>query len=156
YPIIYVNPAFERITGYSFEDVRGRDCRFLEETDGAAETRDTIHAAMRARKAVQVEITNFRKDGAPLWADLSMGPVYDDQNQLKFSVGLITDTSERVRTREILEERTAMLAEAEHLAHLGHWRWDLSTDKLDWSDEIYRIRGLDPRKVDPDFSRTLS
>ncbi|HEY1992265.1 MAG TPA: EAL domain-containing protein, partial [Gammaproteobacteria bacterium] len=156
YPIIYVNPAFERITGYSFEDVRGRDCRFLEETDNSADTRETIHAAMRERKPVQVEITNFRKDGAPLWADLSMSPVYDDQRQLRFFVGLLTDTSERVRTREMLEERTAMLAEAEHLAHLGHWRWDVSSDRLSWSDEIYRIRGLDPRRVDPDFSRTLS
>ena len=155
YPIIYVNPAFERITGYSFEDVRGRDCRFLEETDQSANTRDTIHGAMRARRAVQVEITNFRKDGSPFWADLSMSPVYD-QNQLKFFVGLITDTSERVRTREILEERTAMLGEAEHLAHLGHWRWDIASGKLAWSDEIFRIRGMDPRKVDPDFDLTVS
>jgi len=156
YPIIYVNPAFERITGYSFEDVRGRDCRFLEETDQSAETREAIHRAMRERKAVRVEITNFRKDGVRFWSELSMSPVFDEQGLLRFFVGLLTDISERVKTRDILEERTSMLAEAEHLAHLGHWRWDIVSDKLAWSDEIYRIRGLDPRKVDPDFGRTLS
>ncbi|HEY3645016.1 MAG TPA: EAL domain-containing protein [Gammaproteobacteria bacterium] len=156
YPIIYVNPAFERITGYSFGEVKGRDCRFLEETETSAATRDTIHSAMRERKAMQVEITNFRKDGAPLWAELSMSPVYDEHGLLKFFVGLITDISERVKTRGVLEERTSMLAEAEHLAHLGHWRWDMASDRLSWSDEIFLIRGLDPRRLDPDFKLTLS
>lgn len=156
YPIIYVNPAFERITGYAFEEVRGRDCRFLQETEDSVTTRENIHRAMADRRAVQVELSNFRKDGKPFWAELSMSPVYDEQKQLKFFVGLITDISERMRTRGVLEERTNRLAEAERLAHLGHWRWDIGSNKLSWSDEIYRIRGLDPRKVDPDFNRTLS
>ena len=156
YPIIYVNPAFERITGYSFADVRGKDCRFLEETDESESTREAIHRGMRERKPVQVELTNFRKDGVRFWSELSMSPVYDEQGQLKFFVGLLTDISDRVHTRDILVERTAMLDEAERLAHLGHWRWDMVTDKLAWSEEIYRIRGLDPKKVDPDFNRTVS
>ena len=69
---------------------------------------------------------------------------------------VLTDISERVRTRDMLEEQAGMLAEAERLAHLGHWRWDTVTNKLSWSEEIYRIRGLDPSKLDPDFNRTLS
>ncbi|HET7176768.1 MAG TPA: EAL domain-containing protein [Gammaproteobacteria bacterium] len=156
YPIIYVNPAFERITGYSFADVRGRDCRFLEETDDSVETRESIHVAMHERRAMQVEIANFRKDGARFWSELSMSPVFDEQGQLKFFVGLLTDISERVRTRDVLQEQAVMLGDAERLAHLGHWRWDIISNKLWWSDEIYRIRGLDPKKVDPDFNRTLS
>ena len=156
YPIIYVNPAFERITGYSFAEVRGRDCRFLEETDTSSETRETIHRAMDERKPVQVEIINFRKDGERFWSELSMSPVYDEHQQLKFFVGVLTDISDRVRTRDMLEKQASMLAEAERLAHLGHWRWDTVTNKLSWSEEIYRIRGLDPSKLDPDFNRTLS
>ena len=156
YPIIYVNPAFESITGYGFEEVRGRDCRFLQETEGSAETRETIHRAMEERRPVQVEIVNFRKDGARFWSELSMSPVFDEHQQLKFFVGVLTDIGERVRTRDMLEEQAAMLGEAERLAHLGHWRWDIASNKLWWSDEIYRIRGLDPSKIDPDFNRTLS
>src|SRR5215469_1577848 len=156
YPIIYANPAFERITAYSFEDVRGKDCRILEETDESEETREKIHRAMAERKPVQVEIHNFRKDGAPFWCELSMSPVLDEAGKLRFFVSLITDISERVKTRDILEERTVMLADAERLAHLGHWRWDIVSNKLWWSDEVYRIRGLDPKRIDPDFNRTLS
>ena len=156
YPIIYVNPAFERITGYSFADVRGRDCRFLEEAEGSGKTGSAIHHAMEQRKPVQVEIANFRRDGARFWGELSMSPVNDEHGKLKFFVGLLTDISERVRTRDMLEERTQRLAEAERLAHLGHWRWDIASNKLWWSDEVYRIRGLDPKKLDPDFNRTLS
>ncbi len=156
YPIIYVNPAFERITGYSFADVRGRDCRFLEETDSSTDTRERIYRAMAERKPVQVEIINFRKDGGRFWSELSLGPVFDEHGALKFFVGLLTDIGERVRTRDVLEQQAAMLGEAERLAHLGHWRWDIASNKLWWSEEVYRIRGLDPSKVDPDFNRTLS
>jgi len=156
YPIIYVNPAFERITGYSFAEVHGRDCRFLAETESSIATREIIHRAMDERKPVQVEIDNKRKDGSRFRGELSMSPVYDEHNQLKFFVGLLTDIGDRVRTRDMLEEQAGMLAEAERLAHLGHWRWDIVTNKLSWSEEIYRIRGLDPTKLDPDFNRTLS
>ncbi|MGE5626299.1 MAG: EAL domain-containing protein [Bacillota bacterium] len=156
YPIIYVNPAFERITGYSFEDVRGKDCRILEETDESGETREKIHQAMEQREPVQVEIHNFRKDGAPFWCELSMSPVFEEGGKLRFFVSLITDIGERVKIRNLIEERTEMLGDAERLAHLGHWRWDIASNKLWWSEEVYRIRGLDPKRVDPDFNRTLS
>ena len=156
YLITYTNPAFTQITGYSFEEVRGRDWTFLKGTDTSQQTCDQIMEALRERRSIQTEIINYRKDGSKFWDDLSISPVLDEQGQLRYFVGVLTDISERVRTRDILEERTSMLAEAEHLAHLGHWRWFLGTDKLSWSDEIYRIRGLDPRKLEPDFDRTLS
>jgi diguanylate cyclase (GGDEF)-like protein/PAS domain S-box-containing protein len=154
--ITYTNPAFERITGYSFEDVRGRDWTFLKGAETSQVTCDQIMEALRERKSIQREIINYRKDGSKFWDDLSISPVLDEQGEFKFFVGVLTDISERVRTRDMLEERTVMLGEAERLAHLGHWRWDIVTNKLWWSDEVYRIRGLDPKKVDPDFNRTLS
>ena len=156
YPIVYINPAFERITGYKLEEVRGRDCRFLqgEETDPA--TRGVVRKALEQRKPVQVEIINYRKDGSKFWNELSISPVFDEQGSLKLFVAVLTDITERVRTRDTLQEQTGMLGDAERLAHLGHWRWDIGTGKLWWSDEVYRIRGLDPAKIDPDFNRTLS
>ncbi|HET7922551.1 MAG TPA: EAL domain-containing protein, partial [Gammaproteobacteria bacterium] len=157
YPIIYVNPAFEQITGFSSEDVRGRDWRVIAELAAStAEAREQIRAAFKVRGSTRIDVVNQRKSGEKFWGSLSVSPVLDEAGHLKFYVGVLTDISEQVRIREVLEERTHMLDEAERLAHLGHWRWDIGTDKLWWSDEIYRIRGLDPNKVNPDFNRTLS
>ena len=154
--INYINPAFTRITGYTFEEVRGRDWTFLKGAETSQKTCDEIMEALRERVSIQREIINYRKDGSKFWDDLSISPVLDEKGKLKFFVGVLTDISERMRTRDIMEEQTAMLGEAERLAHLGHWRWDIVTGKLWWSEEIYRIRGLDPARVDPDFNRTLS
>ncbi|HEX2668340.1 MAG TPA: EAL domain-containing protein [Gammaproteobacteria bacterium] len=156
YLINYTNPAFQRITGYTFEEVRGRDWTLLKGEETSPQTCDEVNAALRAHRSIQVEIINYRKDGTKFWNELSISPVFDEQGAVKFFVGVLTDISERVRTRDVLEERTSMLGEAEHLAHLGHWRWDIASNKLWWSDEVYRIRGLDPRRIDPDFNRTLS
>src|SRR5690348_16211864 len=100
YPIVYINPAFERITGYELEEVRGRDCRFLqgEETDPA--TRVAVRKALEQRKPVQVEIINYRKDGSKFWNELSISPVFDEQGSLKLFVAVLTDITERVRTRD--------------------------------------------------------
>ncbi|HLW74505.1 MAG TPA: EAL domain-containing protein [Gammaproteobacteria bacterium] len=156
YAISYVNPAFTRITGYELEEVRGRDWSLLYGEETSEETRQAIRQALERQSSLQTEIINYRKDGGKFWNDLSISPVLDEAGKLKFFVGVLTDISERVRTRDRLEEQATMLAEAERLAHLGHWRWDIGTNKLSWSEEIYRIRGLDPRKIDPDFNRTLS
>lgn len=157
FPIIYVNPAFERITGFAAADVQGRDWRLIADLAVTTEeARQRIRTAFRELQSVQIDIVNQRKDGEKFWSSLSISPVLDEKQQLKFYVGVLTDITERVRIRDMLEERTSMLDEAEHLAHLGHWRWDIVSDKLWWSEEIYRIRGLDPNNIDPDFNRTLS
>lgn len=156
YPIIYINPAFERITGYRLKELRGRDCRLLQGGETSAESRARIRAALAEHRPVELEIVNYRKNGEKFWNALSISPVFGDNGVPRFFVGVLTDISERVRIRDALEERTEMLAEAERLAHLGHWRWDIVTDRLWWSEEIYRIRGLDPKTVQPDFNRTLA
>lgn len=157
YPIIYVNPAFERITGFSAADVQGRDWRLLADLAVTSDDiRQHLRTIFKSRQSGQIDIVNQRKDGEKFWSSLSISPVLDENGESKFYVGVLTDITERVRIRDVLEERTRMLDEAEHLAHLGHWRWDIGTNKLWWSEEIYQIRGLDPRNMDPDFNRTLS
>ncbi|HET7649750.1 MAG TPA: EAL domain-containing protein [Gammaproteobacteria bacterium] len=157
YPIIYVNPAFEKITGFSAADVLGHDWREIANLAVTSdEVRRQIRTMFQSNGSGQIDIVNQRKNGEKFWSSLSISPVLDEKQELQVYVGVLTDITERVRIRDMLEERTRMLDEAEHLAHLGHWRWDIASDKLWWSEEIYQIRGLDPNNVDPDFNRTLS
>ncbi len=157
YPIIYVNPAFERITGYTSTDVRGKDWRLLVEMTGTSDDAyQKIRAAFQARKSEQIDVVNHRKNGEKFWNSFSISPVFDERGALRFYVGVLTDISDRVRIRDMLEERTQMLGEAEHLAHLGHWRWDIQADKLWRSEEIYLIRGMSPNDAPGDFRGTLN
>ncbi|MGA9853189.1 MAG: EAL domain-containing protein [Gammaproteobacteria bacterium] len=157
YPIVYVNPAFERITGFSAADVRGRDWRiFAQMAATQDEVRQKIRAAFQAHESTQIDSVNQRKNGEKFWNSLAISPVFDERAALRFYVGVVTDISDRVRIRDMLEERTQMLGEAEHLAHLGHWRWDIKADKLWRSEEVYRIRGMTPKDAPGDFRGTLN
>ena len=156
YPVVYVNPAFERITGISSAEVHGGDWRLFAERAGITPAaREQIRAAFRKREALSLEIRSRRNDGGQYWISLSVSPVFDDQGALRFYVGILADISERVRITTALEEHARMLDEAEQLAHLGHWRWDIQADRLWRSQENYRIRGMTPADAPTDFRGTL-
>jgi PAS domain S-box-containing protein len=94
-PVIFVNRAFTANTGYTVNEVLGRNCRLLQgdKTDQAA-TR-ALNQAVKAGKAARVEILNYRKNGTSFWNDLSITPVYDDRGRLIYFVGIQNDVSEQ-------------------------------------------------------------
>jgi diguanylate cyclase (GGDEF)-like protein/PAS domain S-box-containing protein len=94
-PIVYVNSAFERITGYSARETIGRNCRFLSR--GIAETteRATLRTAILRGESAKVVIQNARKDGTTFWNDLKIEPVYDEDQSLSHFVGVQTDVTEQ-------------------------------------------------------------
>jgi len=104
-PIVYVNPAFARITGYPAAEAIGRNCRFLqgEERDQAA--RPAIRAAIGQAREIRVQLRNYRRDGSPFWNELRMAPVRDQDGQLTHFVGILNDVSERRRAEEALAHR---------------------------------------------------
>ena len=98
-PIIYVNRAFTAMTGYSPDEVLGRNCRFLQgpETDGA--TTQAIRDAISADLGCTVEILNYRKDGTVFWNRLSIMPVRDDEGQVTHFIGIQNDITRVARQR---------------------------------------------------------
>ena len=71
-PIIYVNPAFERITGYSAQEVFGRNPRFLAGEDNEQMGMEDIRAALREQREGNAVLRNYRKDGSLFWNELSL------------------------------------------------------------------------------------
>lgn len=97
-PITYANPGFSEMTGYSNEEVIGRNCRFLQgrrtDPQAVAEIRDAIREGRRCRKT----LLNYRKDGKRFWNDLQITPVFDKQNRLKHFIGVQHDVTFQVES----------------------------------------------------------
>jgi diguanylate cyclase (GGDEF)-like protein/PAS domain S-box-containing protein len=94
HPIVYCNPAFERMTGYSREDVLGRNPRFLQGGDNEQDELGKVRAAMGAGGDYRGVLKNYRKDGTLFWNQLRMSPVFDETGQLTHYVGIQTDITE--------------------------------------------------------------
>ena len=102
-PIIYANPAFERITGYRMDEVLGRNCRFLQGPDTDPATVAVMRQAIAEQRDCQVVIRNYRKDGAPFWNELTISPVHDGRGQMTHFVGVLVDITARKDAEEAIE-----------------------------------------------------
>ncbi|XHR30043.1 MAG: ATP-binding protein [Chthoniobacteraceae bacterium] len=102
-PIVDVNPAFERITGYSKAEALGRNCRFLQGPDSDRGVLNEIREAIVANRECQGVIRNYRKDGTPFWNEIKITPVRDDMGRVIHFVGVATDVTERVEAQKALE-----------------------------------------------------
>jgi diguanylate cyclase (GGDEF)-like protein/PAS domain S-box-containing protein len=101
-PLVYVNPAFERITGYRADEVLGRNCRFLHGADQNQPGSLLLRQAIANRHEARVVLRNYRKDGTLFWNELYIAPVRDKDGTVTHYVGVQNDISEQKRAEENL------------------------------------------------------
>lgn len=110
--LIYANQAFEDLTGYPEEEILYQDCRFLQGGDRDQAPLAEVREAIRRGEPTRVVLRNYRKDGSLFWNELSITPVFNDDDHLTYFIGIQRDVSELVRMREEndrLRERVAEL-----------------------------------------------
>ncbi|RTR00164.1 EAL domain-containing protein [Halomonas nitroreducens] len=106
-PTVYANEAFYRLTGYSADEVLGRNCRFLQGEDTDPTAIEVIRQALKARSEVQVTLLNYRKDGTPFWNRLAISPVVDEAGHCTHFIGTQEDiTRERHQEAQIAYQAT--------------------------------------------------
>ncbi len=115
-PIIYVNQAFEGITGYTAAEVLGRNCRFLQGHQSDRSALDSLHQAIAAGTDCTVDVVNYRKNGEQFWNHLSISPIYDSEGQLTHFVGIQTDISDRKQAEAQLHQHLHDLDQARRAA----------------------------------------
>ena len=111
-PIVFVNDAFCRLTGYEREEILGRNCRFLQGPDTDRETVASLRAAIETKEPIKLDILNYRKDGETFWNQLLMAPVQDAQGELAYFFASQVDvTRQRERLEGLEGNNAALMAE---------------------------------------------
>lgn len=103
-PLVFVNAAFERMTGYSLDEVLEKNCRFLQGEDTDPEAVEKIRMAIALGQPCLVTILNYRKDGSTFWNELSLSPILDETGTITHFVGIQRDVTTQVMLNVSLHE----------------------------------------------------
>ena len=116
-PMVYLNEAFEEMTGYPKTEAIGRDCRFLQGEHTRAEPVNELRAGIENEEPVTVELRNYRKDGTEFWNKLTVDPVYDANGNLVRYLGTQEDITERKeqerKRKEVIDRVTDAIFEVD-------------------------------------------
>jgi PAS domain S-box-containing protein len=149
--LIYANRTAETITGYTHDELLlGMTWKFVH-----PDNRDMIieRAAARLRGEPvpsRYEVKIITRSGDERWFDISADLI----SYGGVPTGLVSgiDITDRKKTEKALIKSRAILSRAQSIAHVGNWAWDLKTQDIQWSDEIYRIFGHEPKYLKPTYA----
>ncbi|NBQ68343.1 MAG: PAS domain-containing protein [Nitrosomonadaceae bacterium] len=99
-PLVYVNKAFEKITGYSSSEAVGKNCRFMQGNDCEQIEIEKIKEAIRKKESDEVVLRNFRKNGELFYNHLLISPLFDSMGNLLYYLGIQYDLSSSIKAEE--------------------------------------------------------
>ncbi|SMQ26576.1 PAS domain S-box-containing protein [Pseudomonas helmanticensis] len=108
--LIYVNPAFERLTGYTSEEILYQDCRFLQAGDRDQESLELIREVLHNNGSCREILRNYRKDGTPFWNELSLSTVKNAADGQTYFVGVQKDVTVQVKAQQRVVQLEAQVA----------------------------------------------
>jgi PAS domain S-box-containing protein len=119
-PIVFANRAFLEMTGYTREEIIGRNCRFLQGPDTDPETIQGVRDAIREQRELATEILNYRKDGSTFWNALFVSPVYGKAGEIVYFFGSQLDISRRRDAEDALRQSQKMEALGQLTGGIAH------------------------------------
>jgi PAS domain S-box-containing protein len=153
--IISWNHAAERFFGYRSDEIVGASFAALFPDRVSAEIEAVFETVIAGDRVKRYDTEVLRNDGMPMPISLSLSPVLDAGVPVAL-VLIALDITEQRLAQATLAEVEARVRESEALAHVGSWLWDLRTGAVQWSDEYYRINGVDPRDFGGTFESQLA
>ena len=138
------NPGAERMYGYAPDEVIGNHGSVLAGPGQSSPVPDAIHRLQHGEDVPPMEVVRRRKDGAPMDVLLTFTPIRGAAGEMVGVAATARDISAQKRVDAAVRRSEARLAEAQRVAHLGNWEFNVATGQVSWSDELYRIYGRDP------------
>lgn len=153
--LTYLNHAFAELYGFDVAQLMGRSWQTLFSPAWVATVEQTILPVLCQRRTWQGEVMGERKSRKAVALDCSLS-LLSEEDQEVWLLWTCQDITERKRALEEMKwaqqsllDHQRNLNEAQRLAHLGSWEWDIATGAELWSDELYRIFGYEPGAIQP-------
>ena len=147
----FVNSRMAQMLGYMPEEMIGRSLYDFMDNDALIDAKKQIE---RRKQGIK-EAHDFRlskKDGTDLWVIVSVNPLFDNTGKYIGALAMITDITERKQIENKLIKSEISLKSAQELGKIGNWEFDIKTQKINWSDEVYvlyeRDKNLGPPSVE--------
>ena len=151
--IIDINDAYLNVLGYTREECIGRTTTALNVWADPEQRSATVDHIRKEGRALNTEVNLRKKSGEISTVILSMEPITIDDK--KYLLSVATDITERKQVEEKFKKSHLDFEEAQRLAHIGSWSWDIPTDTISWSKEYYHIYSIDPSTKPPNYINHL-
>ncbi len=154
---IFANDRLAEILGRTSEEMQGLPMSEPLDEVGRQQFKeylDDLHSNGASRENVDCNL--IRKDGTRIWALVSDSPVLDDDGVRLGWLHRVTEVTDRKDSLDRLVSSEHKLAEAQSIARVGSWEWDVLNDIVTWSDEMYRIYNFQPQEFAPTYESFLA
>lgn len=161
-PIVYCNDAFLKLSGYSLEEIIGKNCRFLQGDGTDRRQVAKLKAAIDAGEDCSVVVLNYTKEGQPFWNDLRISPMFNDTQELTHFIGFQNDISSRLEQERVdllIEKIEADLERSKQdearLAQLNEVKSQLIIAAQAISDQLEKLRAVSKAGMSEDANKVL-
>jgi PAS domain S-box-containing protein len=150
----FVNPQMAAMLGYTVAEMLGKDMFLFMDEEGIM----IANLLLNRQQGVTDEraIKYISKCGKLVWTNISAKPLVNESGLYQGCLAMITDITERIVIEKELENKQSNLNQAQSIAQLGNWAINLADDSQVWSDELYRLFGIDKEEVMPSTGLFLS
>lgn len=148
---LMVNASFARHFGHTIESMVGRRDEDITNEAIARYTGHTDQVVLNTGLSISYEIENVNGASFGVRFHTTKAPVRDASGRIMGVIGIVRDVTARKHIEDALRLSEARLAAAQKIAQLGSWEWNLKNNAVVWSEESYRIYGVDPATFIPNY-----